>query len=145
MLTAARWLAVLAATATGVAGAAAILAQAGSGAQPWDPELSDNFVFMKAIPFLLALGVTLGLVRHRAGDTDRGRDEHGHPSRRGEPAHALPRAGLSPNVWNDRSRAQVGRSAAGASRQRWSLLTMPWRIRTLTGQRSTQAGPPSRQ
>src|SRR5437867_3799841 len=55
LLTAARWLAVLAATATGVAGAAAILSQAGSGAQPWDPELSDNFVFMKAIPFLLAL------------------------------------------------------------------------------------------
>ncbi|TMC77615.1 MAG: hypothetical protein E6J15_03695 [Chloroflexi bacterium] len=66
VLTAARWLAVLAATATAVMGAAAILSQAGSGAQPWDPELSDNFVFMKAIPFLLALGVTLGLVRHRA-------------------------------------------------------------------------------
>src|SRR5438093_1608499 len=66
VLTAARWLAVLAATATAVAGAAAILSLAGSGGQPWDPELSDDFVFMKAIPFLLALGVTLGLVRHRA-------------------------------------------------------------------------------
>src|SRR5207245_4846212 len=65
-LAAARWLAVLVAAAIGVAGAAAIVSQTGSGAQPWDPELSDNFVFMKAIPFVLALGVALGLLRHRA-------------------------------------------------------------------------------
>ena len=64
VLTSARWLAVLVAAAIGFAGAAAIVSQAGSGAQPWDPELSDNFVFMKAIPFVLALGVALGLFRH---------------------------------------------------------------------------------
>src|SRR2546422_6971231 len=61
-----RWLIVLVAVAVAAAGAWSILGQAGSGAQPWDPELSDNFVFMKAIPFVLALGVALGLVRHRA-------------------------------------------------------------------------------
>lgn len=48
--------------ATGVA-AAAILGQASSGAQPWDPELSDNLVLAQAIPFALGLGVAIGMLR----------------------------------------------------------------------------------
>lgn len=43
-------------------GAGAILAQASSGAQPWSAELSDNLVFAKAIPFVLGLGVVVGLL-----------------------------------------------------------------------------------
>ncbi|MBU6422975.1 MAG: hypothetical protein KGQ88_02940 [Chloroflexi bacterium] len=39
------------------------LGQASSGLQPWDSELSDNFVFTRAIPFVLALGVAVGLLR----------------------------------------------------------------------------------
>ncbi len=40
-----------------------IVAQATSGAQPWDPELSDNFVFIKSLPFVLGLGLVTGLIR----------------------------------------------------------------------------------
>ncbi|HEV8469977.1 MAG TPA: hypothetical protein VGR46_10250 [Candidatus Limnocylindria bacterium] len=58
-----RWLLVLAGLAIAAAGAYVSLAQAGSGTQPWDPELSDNFVFMRVLPFVLALGVVVGLFR----------------------------------------------------------------------------------
>ena len=58
-----RWLLVLAGIAIAAAGGYVSLAQAGSGAQPWDPELSDNFVFMRALPFALGLGVVVGLFR----------------------------------------------------------------------------------
>lgn len=58
-----RGILVLAALALAVAGGIAILGQASSGAQPWDPELSDNFVFFKSLPFVLALGVAFGLLR----------------------------------------------------------------------------------
>lgn len=55
-----RWvaaaLAILAAGAAGVA----ILGQAASSAQPWDPELRDNFVFAESIPLALGLGVAVG-------------------------------------------------------------------------------------
>ena len=60
---AARWLLVLAGIAIAAAGGYVSLAQAGSGAQPWDPELSDNFVFMRALPFALGLGFVVGLFR----------------------------------------------------------------------------------
>jgi len=64
---AATWLFVpLGALAT-LAGAAAILGQATSGAQPWTDELSDNFVFGKSIPFAMGLGVLAGLLVGRAG------------------------------------------------------------------------------
>jgi len=43
MGTAARWVLVLAGLAILAAGAYVSFAQSGSGAQPWDPELSDNF------------------------------------------------------------------------------------------------------
>jgi cytochrome b subunit of formate dehydrogenase len=45
-----------------VAGVATILGQTSAGAQPWSNELSDNFVFIKAMPFALALGVALGVL-----------------------------------------------------------------------------------
>ncbi|HKY51343.1 MAG TPA: cytochrome b/b6 domain-containing protein [Candidatus Limnocylindria bacterium] len=48
----------------GIAGAAfaTILGQAASGTQPWSPELSDNFVFVKAMPFALGLGIAVGVL-----------------------------------------------------------------------------------
>src|SRR2546430_17534269 len=58
-----RWLLVLAGIAIAAVGGYVSFAQAGSGAQPWDPELSDNFVFMRALPFALGLGVVVGLFR----------------------------------------------------------------------------------
>ena len=63
MGTAARSVLVLAGLAILVAGAYVSFAQAGSGAQPWDPELSDNFVFMRVLPFVLGLGAVVGLFR----------------------------------------------------------------------------------
>jgi hypothetical protein len=39
--------------------------QAESGAQPWSNELSDNFVFIKALPFVLAFGFAVGLLMAR--------------------------------------------------------------------------------
>jgi cytochrome b subunit of formate dehydrogenase len=45
-----------------LAGAAAIAAQALSGAQPWGPTLSDNMILAKSIPFTLGLGVIIGAV-----------------------------------------------------------------------------------
>ena len=58
-----RWLiAGIAAVVTIVAGAA-ILGQASSGAQPWSPELSDNLLLAKSIPFALGLGVAVGMLR----------------------------------------------------------------------------------
>ncbi len=51
----------LAGLGLGVAGIAAIFGQAASGAQPWNSELSDNFVFVKSIPFALGFGVAVGL------------------------------------------------------------------------------------
>lgn len=66
-----RWLLLPVGLVAAAAGAVAILGQAGSGAQPWDLELSDNFVFVKAIPFALALGVALGLARAGGQRTQR--------------------------------------------------------------------------
>src|SRR2546422_3987846 len=63
MGTAARWVLVLAGLAILAAGAYVSFAQSGSGAQPWDPELSDNFVFIRVVPFVLGLGVVVGLFR----------------------------------------------------------------------------------
>jgi cytochrome b subunit of formate dehydrogenase len=45
-----------------LAGAAAIAAQALSGAQPWGLTLADNMIFAKSIPFTLGLGVVVGTV-----------------------------------------------------------------------------------
>lgn len=56
---------VLAGLALAVVGVMAALGQAGSGAQPWSNELSDNFVFIKALPFVLGLGVAAGLLMAR--------------------------------------------------------------------------------
>ena len=38
-----------------------ILSQQASGAQPWGNELSDNIIFARTIPFVLALGVAAGM------------------------------------------------------------------------------------
>ncbi len=54
-----------------IAGISAILTQANSGVQPWSSELSDNFVFIKAMPFAVGLGVALGLLGG-SGTTRRG-------------------------------------------------------------------------
>jgi len=53
---------VLAGLGIAVAGIATILGQASAGAQPWSNELSDNFVFIKTMPFALGLGVAVGLL-----------------------------------------------------------------------------------
>jgi len=66
-----RWVVVIAAVAAGAFGAAQIVQQAASGQQPWDPELTDNFIFIKSIPFVLAVGVAVGLLRGRAGSEER--------------------------------------------------------------------------
>jgi cytochrome b subunit of formate dehydrogenase len=63
MGTAARWILVFAGLAILAAGTYVSVAQAGSGGQPWDPELSDNFVFMRVLPFVLGLGAVVGLFR----------------------------------------------------------------------------------
>lgn len=57
-----RWVLGAAALAVTVAAAAAILGQAGSGEQPWTPELRDNVILAQATPFLLGLGLALGVV-----------------------------------------------------------------------------------
>jgi len=59
------WLVVLVGLALTVVGVMTALGQAGSGAQPWSNELSDNFVFIKALPFVLALGFAVGLLMAR--------------------------------------------------------------------------------
>jgi cytochrome b subunit of formate dehydrogenase len=59
------WLLVLAGLALTAFGLITVLGQAGSGAQPWSEELSDNFVFIKALPFVLGLGVAAGLLMAR--------------------------------------------------------------------------------
>jgi hypothetical protein len=59
------WLLVLAGLALAAVGIMAALGQASSGAQPWSNELSDNFVFIKALPFVLGLGVAVGLLMAR--------------------------------------------------------------------------------
>ncbi len=55
-------------------GLAAIGMRAFAGAQPWDGELSDNFIFAKSIPFTLAFGVLIGALRHTAAPASRRAD-----------------------------------------------------------------------
>ncbi len=55
-----RWVAAAVAIAAAGAGGVAIAGQAASGAQPWDPELRDNFVFAESIPLVLGLGFAVG-------------------------------------------------------------------------------------
>jgi hypothetical protein len=59
------WLLVVAGLVLAGFGVAAAVGQAGSGAQPWGNELSDNFVFIKALPFVLGFGVAVGLLMAR--------------------------------------------------------------------------------
>ncbi len=61
-----RWLTAAIGVVVAAVAAYVILGQASSGAQPWDSELSDNFVFARSIPFVLALGVAVGLLRRRS-------------------------------------------------------------------------------
>jgi cytochrome b subunit of formate dehydrogenase len=59
------WLLVLAGLVLAAFGVMTALGQASSGAQPWSIELSDNFVFIKVLPFVLGLGVAVGLLMAR--------------------------------------------------------------------------------
>ena len=59
------WLLVVAGLVLVGVGVAAAVGQAGSGAQPWGNELSDNFTFVKALPFVLGFGVAVGLLMSR--------------------------------------------------------------------------------
>ncbi len=70
-----KWLATLGLAGTTL-GFIAIAGQAFSGAQPWDAELSDNFIFAKAIPFILGLGVLVGALRRTAAPTSPATDGH---------------------------------------------------------------------
>jgi cytochrome b subunit of formate dehydrogenase len=59
------WILVAAGLVLAGVGVAAALGQAASGTQPWSNELSDNFVFIKALPFVLGLGLAVGLLMAR--------------------------------------------------------------------------------
>jgi|GEM_PF-2196572 len=59
------WILVAAGLVLAGVGVSSAVGQAGSGAQPWGNELSDNFVFIKALPFVLGLGVAVGLLMAR--------------------------------------------------------------------------------
>ena len=59
------WLLVLAGLGLTAVGLVTVLGQASSGAQPWSAELSDNFVFVKVLPFVLGFGVAAGLLMAR--------------------------------------------------------------------------------
>jgi hypothetical protein len=59
------WLLVVAGLVVTAVGVMTAVGQAGSGAQPWSNELSDNFVFIKALPFVLALGFAVGMLMAR--------------------------------------------------------------------------------
>jgi hypothetical protein len=59
------WLLVLVGLVLAAVGVMAAVGQAGSGAQPWSNELSDNFVFIKALPFVLAFGFAVGMLMAR--------------------------------------------------------------------------------
>jgi cytochrome b subunit of formate dehydrogenase len=39
-----------------------ILAQQGSGVQPWSNELSDNIIFARTVPFVLGFGIAAGML-----------------------------------------------------------------------------------
>jgi len=59
------WLLVIAGLALTVFGVVTVLGQAGSGTQPWGNELADNFVFIRALPFVLGFGLAVGLLMAR--------------------------------------------------------------------------------
>ena len=59
------WLFVVVGLALTAFGVMTAVGQAGSGTQPWSNELSDNFVFIKAVPFVLAFGFAVGMLMAR--------------------------------------------------------------------------------
>ncbi|MBI4495034.1 MAG: hypothetical protein HY690_19850 [Chloroflexi bacterium] len=74
--------------ALAVAGGVWIVLQQVSGAQPWGPLLSDNVLFAKALPFVVGIGVLLGLSQalNHAGF---GTEHHGNRVRRFSASTAL--------------------------------------------------------
>src|SRR4026208_967152 len=60
------WLLVAAGLALAAFGVMTAVGQAASGAQPWSNELSDNFVFIKALPFVLGFGFAVGMLMARS-------------------------------------------------------------------------------
>jgi hypothetical protein len=59
------WLLVVAGLVLTAVGVMTVVGQAGSGTQPWSNELSDNFMFIKALPFVLAFGFAVGMLMAR--------------------------------------------------------------------------------
>lgn len=57
------WLFVAVGAAAAVVAYVTIVRRVGGNAQPWDSELSDNFVFAQTVWFTLALGVAVGYLR----------------------------------------------------------------------------------
>ncbi|MBI4581253.1 MAG: cytochrome b/b6 domain-containing protein [Planctomycetes bacterium] len=69
-------------------GGAWIVLQHSSGAQPWGPLLSDNVLFAKSLPFLIGLGILLGLAQALGGNGFRA-ERRGERVRRFSVATAL--------------------------------------------------------
>ena len=69
------WLAVGVGLVVAIAGIAWSMAQAGSGVQPWDAELSDILVFARSLPLIIGFGVLTGFGRalFTAGEPSDGR------------------------------------------------------------------------
>ena len=66
-------------------GVAAAILQGSAPSQPWDPELTDNVVFARALPFVMAFGILTGVARALVDrmDTERAPDgsiRRFHPS-----------------------------------------------------------------
>jgi cytochrome b subunit of formate dehydrogenase len=60
-----------------ITGAVWIVRQGLQGLQPWSPLLSDNVIFAKALPFILGLGILIGLAHallEKGVDSERWQD-----------------------------------------------------------------------
>lgn len=55
------WIVLVVGVTISVIGAAWVTAQKLQGTQPWGPLLSDNVIFAKALPFILGVGILIGL------------------------------------------------------------------------------------
>jgi hypothetical protein len=67
-----RWVLLAIAVALLVVGFAFNLVQAGSNAQPWGQSLFDNFLLARTLPFVIGLGIAVGLARAQAWRSEPG-------------------------------------------------------------------------